>query len=200
MRSWLSEMASSVPSSPSYFLGTLSRSITRPSASSPMATHTPPAPKSLQRLIMLRTHPCCGTAAAFCARWEDYPSAPRRRRSRWTAVVRLGGTGSAAAAVTAGAPAQQHHDIAGSRTRPRRTWLAGSSADHCADLHTLGHIPGVVQLLHLTGSQTDLVAVAAESPAQRRSWPSSAGAACLAGSLYRRGGIAGAGHTHRLIT
>ena len=44
-------MASSVPSSPSYFFGTLFRFISRPSASSPIATDTPPAPKSLQRLI-----------------------------------------------------------------------------------------------------------------------------------------------------
>ena len=51
MRSWLSEMASSVPSRPSYLRVTLFRSMCRPSASSPMATDTPPAPKSLQRLI-----------------------------------------------------------------------------------------------------------------------------------------------------
>ena len=50
-----SEIASSVPSSPSYFFGTLSRSILSPSASSPIATETPPAPKSLQRLIILAT-------------------------------------------------------------------------------------------------------------------------------------------------
>ncbi len=52
MRSWLSEMASSVPSSPSYFFGMRSSHISSPSANSPMATDTPPAPKSLQRLIM----------------------------------------------------------------------------------------------------------------------------------------------------
>ena len=46
-------MASSVPSSPSYFFGTAFRSISSPSASSPIATETPPAPKSLQRLISL---------------------------------------------------------------------------------------------------------------------------------------------------
>ena len=51
IRSWLSLMASSVPSRPSYFLGTASRSMARPSASSPMATDTPPAPKSLHRLM-----------------------------------------------------------------------------------------------------------------------------------------------------
>ena len=49
--SWDSEIASSVPSRPSYFFGTALRSISRPSASSPMATETPPAPKSLQRLM-----------------------------------------------------------------------------------------------------------------------------------------------------
>ena len=52
MRSWDSEMASSVPSRPSYLRGTALRSMRRPSASSPMATDTPPAPKSLQRRIM----------------------------------------------------------------------------------------------------------------------------------------------------
>ena len=46
-----SEIASSVPSNPSYFLGTLSKFISNPSANSPIATDTPPAPKSLQRLI-----------------------------------------------------------------------------------------------------------------------------------------------------
>ena len=51
MRSWDSEMASSVPSRPSYFLRTASRSMDRPSASSPIATLTPPAPKSLHRLM-----------------------------------------------------------------------------------------------------------------------------------------------------
>ena len=57
MRSCDSEMASSVPSSPSYFLGTASRLMSRPSANSPMATDTPPAPKSLQRLIMRHASP-----------------------------------------------------------------------------------------------------------------------------------------------
>ena len=36
MRSWLSEIASSVPSRPSYFLGTISKSMDKPSHSSPM--------------------------------------------------------------------------------------------------------------------------------------------------------------------
>ena len=47
-----SEIASSVPSRPSYFFVTASRLIESPSASSPIATETPPAPKSLQRFII----------------------------------------------------------------------------------------------------------------------------------------------------
>ena len=50
-----SEMASSVPSRPSYFFGTRSRFISSPSASSPIATETPPAPKSLHLLIRVAT-------------------------------------------------------------------------------------------------------------------------------------------------
>ena len=44
-------MASSVPSNPKYLTGTASRLISRPSANSPTATETPPAPKSLAFLI-----------------------------------------------------------------------------------------------------------------------------------------------------
>ena len=57
MRSCDSEMANSVPSRPAYFLGTKSRLIDKPSVNSPMATDTPPAPKSLQRLISVVTSP-----------------------------------------------------------------------------------------------------------------------------------------------
>ena len=51
MRSCDSLMASSVPERPWYLTGTASRLMSRPSASSPIATATPPAPKSLQRLM-----------------------------------------------------------------------------------------------------------------------------------------------------
>ena len=44
-------MASSVPSSPSYFLGISSSLMSSDGAISPMATETPPAPKSLHTLI-----------------------------------------------------------------------------------------------------------------------------------------------------
>ena len=55
IRSWDSEIAISVPSSPAYFFGTLSNSIRSPSANSPIATDTPPAPKSLHFLMMWLT-------------------------------------------------------------------------------------------------------------------------------------------------
>ncbi len=55
MRSCDSEIASSVPSSPAYFFGTLSSCTRSPSASSPIATETPPAPKSLHFLIKCAT-------------------------------------------------------------------------------------------------------------------------------------------------
>ena len=82
MRSCDSLMASSVPSSPSYFTGTRSRSTATPSASSPMATETPPAPKSLQRLMSsaasgLRNNLCSfrsSGALPFCT------SAPQEER------------------------------------------------------------------------------------------------------------------------
>ena len=50
-----SEIAISVPSRPSYFFGTASRLILRPAASSPIATDTPPAPKSLHLMMSLVT-------------------------------------------------------------------------------------------------------------------------------------------------
>src|SRR5699024_10297703 len=74
-------------------------------------------------------------------------------------LVRLARTRRAADTVAAGATAQQDDDIAGggglAPDMARRR-----CADHRADLHPLGHIPGMVQLVHLAGRQTDLVAVA----------------------------------------
>ena len=55
IRSCDSDIAISVPSSPSYFLGTKSRFISKLSATSPIATHTPPAPKSLHLFIICAT-------------------------------------------------------------------------------------------------------------------------------------------------
>ncbi len=55
MRSCDSLIASSVELRPLYFTGTLSRYMSRPSVSSPMATLTPPAPKSFDFFMSLVT-------------------------------------------------------------------------------------------------------------------------------------------------
>ena len=55
IRSCDSEIASSVPFSPSYFKGKISKSISKESAISPIATETPPAPKSLDFFIKVVT-------------------------------------------------------------------------------------------------------------------------------------------------
>ena len=74
--------------------------------------------------------------------------------------VHLGGACGAAAAVTAGAPAKEDDDVS----------RVGGLTDHCApvrrshdspDLHSLGHVAGVVDLLYRTGGKADLVAVGA---------------------------------------
>ena len=72
----------------------------------------------------------------------------------------LGGAGGAAAAVTAGAAAQKDDHVAGGGTLTANV-LSGSGSDDSADLHALGCIAGVIELVHLAGSQTDLVAVGA---------------------------------------
>ncbi len=51
IRSCDSDIASSVPPSPSYFFNTASSLMSSPSANSPTATLMPPAPKSLHRFI-----------------------------------------------------------------------------------------------------------------------------------------------------
>ena len=72
----------------------------------------------------------------------------------------LGGTGGAAAAVAPGPAAQQNDQVAGLGALPADVG-SGSGGDDRADLHALGGIAGVIQLIHLAGGQADLVAVGA---------------------------------------
>ena len=70
----------------------------------------------------------------------------------------LGRARGAADAVAARAAAEKHHHIA--RRRGLATHVVGRrGAHHRADLHALGGVAGVVQLVHLTRGQADLVAV-----------------------------------------
>ena len=74
-------------------------------------------------------------------------------------VVLLGAARGAADAVTAGATAQQHHHVA-SLGRFAAHVVGRRCGHNGADLHALGHVAGVIQLVDLTGCQADLVAVA----------------------------------------
>ena len=70
----------------------------------------------------------------------------------------LGGTGGTAATVAAGGTAEQDHNVPGAGAFPAHI-LFGGCGNHGTDLHALGGIPGMVELIHNAGGQTDLVAV-----------------------------------------
>ena len=84
MRSCDSEMASSVPSRPSYFFGTAFRSMSRPSASSPMAT------ENTTRAEVVAAADHAGDIAVteqtlnLALLRRIAPSVPQHRRSSWT--------------------------------------------------------------------------------------------------------------------
>ena len=74
-----SETASSVPLSPAYFFGTASRSISSPGVSSPTATATPPAPKSLHlriipAAVLLRKRRCSFRSSTAFPFWTSAPA------------------------------------------------------------------------------------------------------------------------------
>ena len=74
-------------------------------------------------------------------------------------VLGLGGAGGAADAVTAGAAAQQDDLVGGGGALAAHVVCRGSAHDG-ADLHALGHVAGVIELVDLAGGKADLVAVA----------------------------------------
>ncbi len=160
IRSCDSLMASSVPVSPSYFLGTASSSIMSPSASSPIATDTPPAPKSLQRLMSraasgLRNSRCSlrsSGALPFCT------SAPQLSREERLWVLEE--AGRPAAAVPPGTASDKQHDVAGRGLLAAHLGLRGR-ANHRAYFHTLCGVTGVVNLIHQPCRKAYLVAVGA---------------------------------------
>ena len=80
----------------------------------------------------------------------------------------------------------------------RRTLAGGRRAHHRADLHALGHVAGVIQLVHLAGGKADLVAVAGVAG-------SGGGDQLALGQLAGHGlgdglqRVACAGHAHGLV-
>ncbi len=159
MRSWLSEMASSVPSRPSYFLVTVSRSMYRPSAQLAHGNGDAAGAKVVAALDQ---------AAGVAAAEQTLQLALDRGVALLDlgaagldglGVLGLGGAGGTADAVTAGAAAQQDDLVAGGGALAAHVVCRGS-AHNGADLHALGHVAGVIELVDLAGGKADLVAVA----------------------------------------
>ena len=111
--------------------------------------------------------------------------------------VALGGAGGAAATVPSGASAQQDDDVAGFRHFPDHVFCRGS-AHHSADLHSLGHIAGVVNFTDLAGSQADLVAVGGVAVGSAVD-QLLLGQLALDGFAYRGQGVACTGNPHGLV-
>ncbi len=73
-------------------------------------------------------------------------------------LVGLGAAGGAANAVATGATAQKHDDVTRGRALAAHVLCRGGT-HHGADLHALGHIARVIELVDLAGCQANLVAV-----------------------------------------
>ena len=112
-------------------------------------------------------------------------------------VVRLGGARRAAAAVAAGAPAQQHHDIARFGLRAAHV-VARGRGDHRAQLHALGDKARMIVFLHLARREADLVAVAGIALRRGRG-DAPLGQLARAGAAVRHARVARTGDAHRLI-
>ncbi len=112
-------------------------------------------------------------------------------------VVRLGRAGRAADAVAAGTSAEQNDLVA--RSRGLAAHMIGRSRGHDrTDLHALGHITWVVDLVHLTGRQTDLVAVGGVSGGSGGD-DLTLRQLAFEGFGDRNGRVGRAGHAHCLI-
>ena len=112
-------------------------------------------------------------------------------------VMRLGSAGGTTDAVATGTAAEQDDLVA--RGRGLAAHMIGWSRGHDrADLHALGHIARMVDLIHLAGGQTDLVAVGGVAG---RGGGDELALGELAFKRFgnRHGRIGGTGHTHRLI-
>ena len=111
--------------------------------------------------------------------------------------MRLGRTGRAAAAVSAGLTAEQDDLVTGGRYFAHHI-LCRCRRDDRTDLHTLGDIARMIDLIHLSGRQPDLIAVRAVACRSRRDqFPLRQ----LARQRLRdrRQRIPRAGHTHRAV-
>ena len=109
----------------------------------------------------------------------------------------LGRTGRAAAAVAAGTAANQQDRIPRLRLAAP-DMRAGRSANNSADFHAFGNKAFIIDLRHLTGSESNLIAVGTVTR------PGAQGNLALGqlarqSRFQRRARIAAAAYTHRLI-
>ncbi len=111
--------------------------------------------------------------------------------------VALGGAGRAAAAVAPGAPAKQDDQVAGFRDLADNVARRGR-ADDRADLHALGDVARMVNLMHQPGRKADLVAVG-RIARRRRLAQLALGQLVGQGLGERDGRVARAGYAHGLI-
>ena len=112
-------------------------------------------------------------------------------------VLGLGGAGGAADAVTAGAAAQQDDLVGGGGALATNVVCRGSAHDG-ADLHALGHVAGVIELVDLASGKSDLVAVAGVAGGGG-GYELALRQLALERLGHGDGGIAGAGDTHGLV-
>ena len=109
----------------------------------------------------------------------------------------LAGAGGAAAAVPAGAPTQQHHLIPGDGAQAAHVFHR-RRAHHRADLHALGGVAWVIDLIHVGGGQADLVAVGAVACGGGGD-QLALGQLAGQGILHRAGGVRRTGDPHGLV-
>ena len=108
--------------------------------------------------------------------------------------VGFGGAGGTAASVTAGTAAQKDDHVTGGRNLAAYVF-SGSGRDDRTDLHTLGRVAGVIDLVYHTGGQTDLVTVGGIA-GRCRGHDLALGQLARHSLGYGTGGIGRAGHTH----
>ncbi len=107
------------------------------------------------------------------------------------------GTRCTTDSVAAGCAAQQNNDIPGDRF-PADNICLGRSPNDRSNFQPFGHIAGVIELLHLTSCQTDLIPIGRVT--MRRAGCDFSGRQLTAeGIFHGNTRVAAARYTHRLI-
>jgi len=111
--------------------------------------------------------------------------------------MRFAGAGCAAAAIASRASTEQQHNVARRRNFAANI-LFRRCANNRADLHALGEIAGMIDFMHESGRQAELIAVRAVAR-RSGSHQTALGQFVRKRILDRLRRICRAGHAHRLI-